>query len=136
MCNCVPTIGLYENFHKFSKQTKINKIDQYLPKIGNYNYFEKFWIFLFFRDKFGIRISNPLKFCGSYLRAGLILLLMLKLWVSFKGGSFSKRGLFQGFTVLIFQNFCKRCFKNGSSGICQIVTEPKSLILVRLPGHL
>ena len=49
---------MYENFHKLSKETKILKIEQYLPKIGNYNFFENFEIensdFFSFRDNFGL----------------------------------------------------------------------------------
>ena len=42
VCNCAPTILIYEIFHQLSKETKILKIGQYLAELVNYNYFNFF----------------------------------------------------------------------------------------------
>ena len=48
-----------ENFHKLSKETKILKIEQYLPEIGNYNSFENYKKIRFFSDKgLGLEFSS------------------------------------------------------------------------------
>ena len=63
--------------------------------------------------------------CGSHFRAGLIISILLKMRVSFKGRPLSRVGLFQGFTVLsIFKFF------SGSSGAMYSLLFESAAVLI------
>ena len=84
---------MYENFHKLSKETKILKIGLCLLEIGNYNFFENFEEKKsdFFSEISWAKNFQPLNVQG----AGLFLLLILNLRVSFKGSLFQGRVSFK-----------------------------------------